>query len=383
MAAFRDLATSDEEIRRAWFSRSRTGKYPPGDTRGWKLPIARRRMAADDAWRERMRTCLYRPYDRRQIYWSPAMIDWPRLEVMRHMEAGGNLALVCRRQMVRGAACNFFWIADDLVIDGYIRSDNRGSEAIFPLWLIDPREPLARMPNFTAEFRAAVERALGEVSPLELFQYIYAIFHAPAYRQRYSEPLSSHFPRVPLAKTRTLFDELAELGKELVQLHLLRGASAGESNAVLRGAGSNLVAPGFPQFADGAVAINPQQQFAPVAPRAWQFQVGAHQVLRKWLKDRRGRRLSSEEIAHYACIARSIGQSLECSSKIDELIVAHGGWPAAFIARHGPWFARRVSPFACRKFPPGKPGLRPPRSVQNGRFRALSRARGSRCCTTT
>ncbi len=131
LAAFRDLRIGDDEIRRRFFNNSRSAKYPPGDTRGWKLPAARRRLAAEPDWQRHIRTCWYRPGDRRWIFWTPWMIDWPRQEMMRHMHAG-NVALVCRRQMLRGQPCNFFWVADDIVIDGYIRSDNRGSESVFP-----------------------------------------------------------------------------------------------------------------------------------------------------------------------------------------------------------------------------------------------------------
>ena len=203
---FRDLSISDEQIRRELFPRSRTGKYPSGDTRGWKLRFARERLAADEHWQKHIRTCLYRPFDRRFIYWSPAMIDWPRPDVMRHMEAGDNLAIVCRRQQVRSAPCNFFWIADDLVIDGYIRSDNRGSESMFPLWLTPSTD---RERNFTPAFISAVPSQLGDVEPLRLFQYIYAIFHSPTYRERYAEPLTSQFPRLPLPSSRAVFNELA------------------------------------------------------------------------------------------------------------------------------------------------------------------------------
>ena len=125
------------------------------------------------------------------------MIDWPRPEVMRHMEAGDNLAIVCRRQQVRGAPCNFFWIADDLVIDGYIRSDNRGSESMFPLWLVPSTD---RERTFTPAFISAFPSQLSDVEPLRLFQFIYAIFHSTTYRQRFAEPLTSQFStRAPAA----------------------------------------------------------------------------------------------------------------------------------------------------------------------------------------
>ena len=51
MAEFRDLAVDDDEIRRRYFTSTRSAKYAPGDTRGWKLAEARRRLAADPGGR--------------------------------------------------------------------------------------------------------------------------------------------------------------------------------------------------------------------------------------------------------------------------------------------------------------------------------------------
>src|SRR5207253_1335239 len=44
---FCDLSIPDEEIRRRYFQRTRSARYQPGDTRGWKLAEARRRVAAE------------------------------------------------------------------------------------------------------------------------------------------------------------------------------------------------------------------------------------------------------------------------------------------------------------------------------------------------
>jgi hypothetical protein len=140
LSEFRDLSIPDDTIRRR-FTNSRSRKHAPGDTRGWSLAEARRRLAADDRWADKIRTCWYRPFDRRYVYWSGEMIDWPRDEVLGHMLAGRNLALIARRQMLPSQPCNYFWIADDLVLDGLIRSDNRGSESVFPLYTSTSRPP--------------------------------------------------------------------------------------------------------------------------------------------------------------------------------------------------------------------------------------------------
>ena len=61
-----------------------------------------------------------------------------------------------------------------------------------------------------------------EITPEDLFHYIYAVLHAPTYRSRYAEFLRIDFPRVPLTRDRALFYTLATKGAELVALHSAR-----------------------------------------------------------------------------------------------------------------------------------------------------------------
>src|SRR5205823_2910505 len=100
---FADLTNSDAVIRSRYFKGCGSAKYPDGDTRGWKVPVARRRVASDKKWRERVRTCLYRPFDSRPIYWADWMVDWPRPEVMRHMFTEHALALSTSRSVEIGS----------------------------------------------------------------------------------------------------------------------------------------------------------------------------------------------------------------------------------------------------------------------------------------
>ena len=92
------------------------------------------------------------------------------------------------------------------------------------------------------------------------------------------------------------------------------------------------VAAGYPKFNEQSVWINRDQRFADVSKEVWDFCVGGHQVSRKWLRDRRGRELSTAEIAHYDYIVRAIHHTRDVMAEIDRVIESHGGWPAAFSA---------------------------------------------------
>jgi hypothetical protein len=88
---------------------------------------------------------------------------------------------------------------------------------------------------------------------------------------------------------------------------------------------------GYPRFEDGRVYVNSACWFGGVPESAWTFQIGGYQVCEKWLKDRRGRVLSEEDIAHYQKIVTAIKETIRLMAEIDEVIEAHGGWPSAFV----------------------------------------------------
>ena len=61
----------------------------------------------------------------------------------------------------------------------------------------------------------------------------------------------------------------------------------------------------------------------------WAFHVGGYQVCHKWLKDRKGRTLSYEDLAHYRQVVGALGETIRLMGAVDEVIDAHGGWPLA------------------------------------------------------
>ena len=356
---FRDLGISDETIRAEYFKKSRSARYPPGDTRGWKLPQARKCLAADEEWRSRIRDCCYRPFDRRRIFWSKTMVDWPRTEVTRHLLPGQNLALITRRQMLPSQPCNFFWVADGIVLDGVIRSDNRGSESVFPLWINvgDANGTTAgqRTLNFADPFLQALEEATGsslrggqrppaetEQTGRQLLGYLYGLFHASLYRERYAASLCVDFPPVLLPASAALYRQLSQLGLELVSCHLGHDVTiSSPARQALRprwsfSGGDPLVAAGFPRWQNESVYVGPETSCQPVPREAWELRVGSYQPCRKWLWDRRGQRLSPADRAHYLVLVRAAAKTVWTIGAIDRLIAETGGWTCAFRSNAEP-----------------------------------------------
>ncbi len=347
---FRNLAISDDEIRATMFKNGRSAQYPPGDTRGWQLSAARRRLAAETDWQAPLADCLYRPFDRRPIYWADWMIDWPRSDVMGHLETSGNLAFIARRQMLTTQPCSFFWISDCITIDGVIRSDSRGSESVFPLYL-HPTVPQRSADgasfaaaNFAPSFVERVARVLSwewvaleqgdlirSFGARDLLHYIYALFHSGVYREQFASQLQIDFPRVLVTRDRQLFRQLSELGRYLVEAHTEVVDIPRSQWPQLQGTPPQKIGQSFPRFRGDRIELSADCHLSGIEEAAWSYRVGGHQVCRKWLRDRLNRPLTAQDLARYQRVVWSIRQTLDWMATIDRHLTAAGGWSEAFL----------------------------------------------------
>jgi len=166
--------------------------------------------------------------------------------------------------------------------------------------------------------------------PEDIFNYMYAIFHSSTYRKRYAEFLKVDFPRLPLTSNINLFRDLCIIGDRLVKLHLME--VSGSPLPSYPAKGDNLVdavrytEPGQ-GWEQGRVWINKAQYFEGVSLEIWNFFVGGYQVCQKWLKDRKGRTLSYEDIEHYQQVVAALDETNRLMQQIDDVIDTHGGWP--------------------------------------------------------
>jgi predicted helicase len=358
---FRDTQKSDSEIRELFFPSKSSKKYLPGDTRGWKVADARKKLQKDTAWREKAEYILYRPFDIRSIYYTNDMVDWSREKLMGHMLAGENVGLIVSRQII--TEFKHVFVSRNIINFNSIATAGRfGSGPLFPLYLYPDNEKKdlfeqrewdagrdGRVPNLDNDFVDKLAGGLklefvtdgkGDLKktfgPEDIFYYIYAIFHSPSYRKRYAEFLKYDFPRVPLTKSKVLFRKLSQTGEHLAKLHLLEAEELEDTNnqPVYPKEGSNVIEKGYPKFvADsdkpdkGRVYINKAQYFEGVRPDVWEFYVGGYQVCHKWLKDRKNRELSFDDISHYKNITAALAETIKLMDEIDEIIESRSGWP--------------------------------------------------------
>lgn len=253
-----------------------------------------------------------------------------------------NLCLIANRQSKEPFAV----LSSELLTERKIAAVYDASST-FPLYLYPTNDssmfdaptdaPGGRRPNLEPRFVTELSEKLGlefipdgqgdlvkTFGPEDVLHYIYAVFHAPSYRARYAEFLKIDFPRVPLTSNLELFRSLAAKGHALLELHLMRRQGSIMTRYPV--AGSNEVDK-VRYVPEGRVYTNPQQYFEGVPQAVWGFHIGGYQVLDKWLKDRKGRTLSFDELAHYQRIVSALYETLGLMDEIDEAIEVQGGWP--------------------------------------------------------
>ena len=330
-------------------------KYALGaDARDWQVVLAQADLKESGLTKAKLAPVLYRPFDTRHTYYtgnSRGFHCMPRGEVMRQMLAGKNLALT----VTRVTKDKWDVSVSDCII-GHKALSAYDITSLIPLYiyssakndLFEESAAGKRRANLTPEFIADFSARLqldfvpdgyGDMrktfGPEDVFHYAYAVFHSPNYRSRYAEFLKMDFPRLPLTRDVALFRSLCASGKELVALHLMEQLPKLETSYPV--AGDNMVdnvrytepsppAPPPPagEGSKGRVWINRTQYFDNVPPEVWGYHIGGYQVCQKWLKDRKGRQLSYDDLTHYRGIVAALARTIELQAAIDDAI---GEWP--------------------------------------------------------
>ena len=312
------------------------------DTMDWKIHLAQKDLKESGLSDKKITKILYRPFDILYTYYtgtSKGFHSRPRIEVMQHMLLGDNLGLITVRQVAEGIFSHA--LVTESIIDNRLTLSNKGYAQLFPLYLYpntdNPQQSTTkeqRRPNFSDEFLTEITNKLGYTpTPEAIFYYIYAIFHSPTYRTRYAEFLKIDFPRVPLTSSDQLFRKLGEYGEELVALHLMKSPKLDQHlTQIIDKGGEFVVDAGHPKFLPsptgrgaggegGEVIINKKGDgFTGIPKSVWNFYVGGYQVCHKWLKDRKGRQLSPEDLNHYQKIIVSLSETMQIMKAIDAAI---------------------------------------------------------------
>ena len=221
---------------------------------------------------------------------------------------------------------------------------------VFPLYLYANEkdgifEEIARKPNLKKEIVDNISKNIGlsftnekedkknTYAPIDILDYIYAVLHSPTYRDKYKEFLKIDFPRIPYPKDAKTFWTLVKLGKEIREIHLLESPKVNEfitSYDSVENAESDhdkittKIAKKDWDIIDsekqlGRIWINESKYFNNIPLSVWEFYIGGYQPAQKWLKDRRERELSFDEIYHYQKIIVALNETDRIMKEIDKI----------------------------------------------------------------
>lgn len=333
----------------------------------------------------------YRPFDTRYMYYTKKTECWinsPRYAFMRHMLDWENIWIVMKighnqelsapimitKDIIDFRSWSAPWMQwGDYLHPLYLYTDSETLQNTTPMFATDTGElpPLTgghqKTPNLDPTIWARIDECVygksGEKSsalsgtsfakevygttPEEVLDYIYAVLHAPTYREKYREFLKIDFPRVPYpdalvrsatnpsrGEFRKVFDRLVTLGGELRGLHLLESpkvhdfittfpiAGSGEVEKVvctplLKGDVTEWQGDFFPVW---QVWINSTQYFDNVPLVVWNFSIWGYQPAQKWLKDRKWRVLTWEDIERYQEMIVALMETARVMGEIDRTI---------------------------------------------------------------
>ena len=317
------------------------------DSRDWKLEYAK-----NDVIKNYEKTSIskinYRPFDLRFTFISgtgKGFVAYSQNKVRLPMSQK-NIGLVCVRQLA-SLPFNHIFITDTISEQCFISSRTKEGGVLMPLYLYSEEtnqqtteEQPERTPNLNKKivdeiakklqltFTNEKEQTPDTFAPIDLLDYIYAVLHSPMYREKYKEFLKIDFPRVPYPKDQATFWQLVKLGKEIREIHLLESPEVENYTTQYLGEGNNVITRkltktniGYEPISDtlGKVWINDTQYFNNVPLVAWEFYIGGYQPAQKWLKDRKDRELTFEDVFHYQKIIVALSETDRIMKEIDKI----------------------------------------------------------------
>lgn len=309
-------------------------KYGFKDSRDWKISLAKEDLKNNSIIADNI---AYRPFDNRSILYTgqiKGIVGYPRYNIMQHL-LHDNLAI----NTIRINRDYLFAIYVTNTITDKTLLSSKDDVNVFPLYLYpnengDPStslhfaqdDKLQRKPNLDEKIWSKIDKSVKlKTTPEQVFDYIYGVLHTPSYREKYKEFLKIDFPRIPFPENKEEFERIVSIGNKLRKLHLMEEIPPQKTSFDIEG--DNVVTdvkyekeiPGQAVNDNyGKVYINKTQYFANVPELAWNFYIGGYQPAQKWLKDRKNRTLTYDDISHYRKIIAILIETHKLMQKLDE-----------------------------------------------------------------
>lgn len=248
------------------------------------IEVFRRELQKDDTWQNKAVSVLYRPFDRRWVYYSRTLMERPRLPFMENLMKPNIALAIGRAGHATGSAEWDVVFCTDRPAD--LNLFRRGGATLFPRYVYSGDERQSNIATVGAD-------------PDEVFHYIYALLYSSVYRKRYANFLMIDFPRIPLPLPEKLLARLAALGKRLISVHLL----------------NKDVLSSFQTLEDSNT-----------------LRIGGYELPRKYIQDRKRKGLTDSDLAMVELINKAIAATQQIRRLIDEIITSEPPWQSGSTA---------------------------------------------------
>lgn len=286
-------------------------------------------------WEDKIVQIQTSPFDKEYtVYDEHVAVHRRAKRLSRHMLAGENVSLTVPRRTERTPFDHAF------VTDGLMTHHGMSTKEVnyqFPLYLYPnaPEETHSEMPhverqsNVNPRIVSQLSEAYDdEVTPKEVFYYTYAVLYTRTYRLRYSEFMETDFPKIPFPENESLFRKYASCGENLVAFHLLNHSDLDNPGVGFHtkegGNDTNEVSTNTGEYYrhyDGEeerLYVNSDQYFKPVPQEVWEYEIGDRQVVKKWIQNRIGETLSSNDIRKFTRIVRALIETIDIQDELDK-----------------------------------------------------------------
>lgn len=328
-----DFVSMEDEEAREFFE---LGK----DSTAWSVKKARHDIERHGDVKERIVPILYRPFDYRYTYYtgkSNGFLARPTDKVNGLMSNGENIA-ICSSRSVEIASGWSHVLATDSMVQHHVVSTKEVNH-LFPLWTCsDVMGAISKHHNLSQkaigqfvsklgiEFKEGSSGKSGCFGEEDIFHYVLAVLHSAEYRQRYSEPLRDSYAKIPITSSLKLFKKLCKIGKTLRGTMLLDVGPPKDVKFPAKG--DNTVQSDYIELDDeNNLWINEDQYFTGIDELTYSFSVGGTNITTKWLEDRDGRALTTDDVVHYMKMLSAIRALADIGEDIDDAIDEEDGWP--------------------------------------------------------
>ena len=310
-------------------------KYHFNETKDWTINEQRENFSNPNE--KDIIAIAHRPFDLRFIFYPFDKISKiiprgdSRKETMKHFLSSKNLGL-CFCKFSRENENSSMFITDKM-IETCVLVGNSGHSTIAPLYTY-PDEFLQgdKSPNFTQEFSAfiAKHKVLKSKSPEQILAFIYANLYNPAYRAKYIEYLKIGFPRIDFDIGESKFEKYANLGQNLIDLHLTKTIPKDKEIDLKFRESADKSSPNFtldkPKYEPNLnkIIVNADLEITGISQEVWDYTIGGYKVLDKWLKYRANDKngaitLSQADFTHILNVAKILKATIAIQRELGKI----------------------------------------------------------------